>query len=193
MLQMMDSMKAGGRASRAGTGKAMTEAQADSLVVGMSGSVLVKAAHSSQMHLRDVDLRISELTNKVEMGIRDKLTPTKEDLDNLDKSLEKPVKKSTVFIQKIQDEATSLGQLWSGKPNVLIKGRKRADAMVFVQKAQKAAQDALAAIPQITGLLRQGPAKTGQTMEKLMDFRANVEVLDTLDPIFLDDPPAKKK
>lgn len=186
--QMTEEAKRGGSSA-----KMMTETQADALMVSLGGTIMVKAAHSSYMHLRDVDLKVSELTNKVEMGLRPKLELTAEQLDWLDKQLERPMKKSTQFVQKLKDEASSLDTLWKSKSAVQINGRSHDQAMSFVQKAISSADAALAGVTKMRTLLRAGPEKTNQAMEALMDFRANVDALNSLDPIFQDPEPAKKK
>ena len=102
---------------------------------------------------KDIDLAISEVTNPVELGLRDKLTLDPTDLPRLRKKLERHVKKSELYVGKLQDSAKDLESLWQKQATVKLKGRSHAEVTKYVQSSVASGLAALASVPKILDAL----------------------------------------
>merc|ERR1719316_2150027 len=95
--------------------KVMSQMDTSLLLVTSNSAMLAKTAHSVWMHLREVDLKISDLTNPVELGLRNDLRLEKGDVDDLEKKIQRQIQKSTTYVGKFQDQAADLDKLWKSQ------------------------------------------------------------------------------
>jgi hypothetical protein len=152
------------------------------LLVSSSSTVLVRDAHAASSHLRDIDLRISQLTNPVELGIRKDLALQPGDLDVLHSRLDLPLRKSTEWMGKLEKAVGDLDAMWKGRSRVtLVQGQSRAETMSLIQTAVGTAAKGLAQVPQILDALH-GPGPVGPEAVRLLQaFRQNVGRLSDLE------------
>jgi hypothetical protein len=182
-----------GKLKSTGKLKAMSHMDTSLLMVSSSATMLCKTAHSTWMHFREMDLKISDVTNPVELGLRSQLNLQPGDVDELEKRLQRDLKKSQSFVEKFQGQAKDLDDLWkSRKGDVLLNGKKRGDVGSLVQQVAAQGKKAIAQIATILAAMREPKSNGAKVVEMLQDYRDQMNYFDSLDPV-LDDPPPKKK